>query len=169
MSLSFLQGGAYQESHQLVFPCPGSICCFRWVPQLSLSRCCCISSGHGAGLCFKWTCVKKLRLFYVTPGCLCFFPLVLCFKVHSCTSRRWKYIQDEWCLQDKNTSISHPEFTVTTYCWYIFNKQKSNFSLFQLKVSQNVKAVLSLEQELMADSQPVCWMGVWWDSFCKLL
>lgn len=98
-----------------------------------------------------------------------FFPLVLCFKVHSCTSRRWKYIQDEWCLQDKNTSISHPEFTVTTYCWYIFNKQKSNFSLFQLKVSQNVKAVLSLEQELMADSQPVCWMGVWWDSFCKLL
>lgn len=97
------------------------------------------------------------------------FSPALCFTAHSCTSRRWKYIQDEWCLQDKNTSISHPEFTVATYCWYIFNKQKSNFSLFQLKISQNVEVVPSLGQELMADSQPVCWMGVCWDSFCKLL
>lgn len=102
MSLSFGQGDMYQDSRQLVFPCPA---CISQTMLLQLNA---TVESHLLQLLlhFIWTNKSvlsldqswvKMLLFYlghIKFLIACFF-LLLCFKVHSCTSRRWRYILDQ--------------------------------------------------------------------------
>lgn len=180
MSLSFGQGGMYQDSRQLVFPHPA---CISQTILLQLNA---TVESHLLQLLLHFIWISKpvlsldqswvkMLLFYL--GHLVIFLIAYVFS--SCSVLKCILAHQEdgdiFWINDV-CEIRIQPFLILSLLWQhtvdtLSSARKKailvSFSSMFCKMSK--QHWIRARVRLVAGSQPAFWMGVWWDRFCKLL